>query len=58
MNDSFFKMQIITIVKVNFCVKDGSELTIELIQINQPENRLIHRLGKTKFEDMKKVLLM
>lgn len=58
MNDSFFKKQIITIVKVNFCVKDGSELTIKLIQMNQPENRLIYRLGKTKFEDVKKVLLM
>lgn len=42
-----------TIVKVNFCVKDGSELAIELIQINQPE-----RLGKTNFEEVKNVLLM
>lgn len=58
MNDSFLKKQIITIIKVNFCVKDGSELTTELIQINHPENRLIHRLGKSKFEDVKKVLLM
>lgn len=37
-----------TTEKVNFCVKDGSELTIELIQISQSGNRLINRLEKTE----------
>lgn len=37
-----------TTIKLNFCVKDGSELTSELIQINQSGNKLIYTLGKTK----------
>lgn len=43
-----------TTIKVNFCIKDGSELTIELIQINQSGNRLIHTLGKTESEGVRK----
>lgn len=35
-----------TNIKINFCIKDGSEFTTELIQINQSGNRLIHTLGK------------
>ena len=47
-----------TTVKVNFCIKDGSELTTELIQINQSGNRLIHILGKTESEGVRKKSLI
>lgn len=43
-----------TTIKINFCIKDGTELIIELKQINQSGSKLIHTLGKNESEGVRK----